>query len=225
MGIHNFRNMNIKPFLFLLFFSVNGNAQVTWKKSELDIGLISELGDIPIRYEFTNTGNVPVRIKSLHPECGCTSVVLEKREFAPGESGVIDLVFVPGNKSGFIEKKVVVETTSDADRTSNLVFRVRLPERIALRGDKFMWKAGGGEEHQIGYVSSVNSKDPISKIYLTSSDATLFGAKVINFIKDKEWQIEIWPFDASNAIKATIGIDVTFASGAKERKELNIAVE
>jgi hypothetical protein len=39
---------------------------------------------VEAKYRFSNTGTYPVTIIEVQPSCGCTTVQLAKKEYAPG---------------------------------------------------------------------------------------------------------------------------------------------
>lgn len=83
-------------------------------KQGVDFGRI--LDDQVTPYQevpFTNQGEGTLIIKDLRASCGCTVGELDKREYAPGESGVIKIQFKPQGKSNAIKQTVTV-TTNDA---------------------------------------------------------------------------------------------------------------
>lgn len=59
---------------------------------------------------FTNEGEGTLIITDLRASCGCTVGELDKREYAPGESGVIKIQFKPQGKSNAVHQTVTVAT-------------------------------------------------------------------------------------------------------------------
>lgn len=95
-----------------------------------------DLGEIPsepyaiARYRFTNRGSETIHVKSLEPSCGCLQPRLERREYAPGESGDFVLrVQTAGEPIGQREYFVRVHYEDPQPREVELTFRLSLPER------------------------------------------------------------------------------------------------
>ncbi len=51
-------------------------------------------------FEFKNTSNRAVTITGLDTSCSCTLAELEKRIYAPGESGRVHVMFEVGDQTG-----------------------------------------------------------------------------------------------------------------------------
>jgi hypothetical protein len=49
---------------------------------------------------FTNTGRASLKITKIKTTCGCTVTQLEKREYAPGESGTIKVTYTAPKATG-----------------------------------------------------------------------------------------------------------------------------
>jgi hypothetical protein len=78
-------------------------------------------------FVFTNTSAQTVRVRQVATSCGCTTAKLEKREIAPGESGVVRVVFTFGGREGLQEKAVVLKLADHPPEV--LGFRVCIPPR------------------------------------------------------------------------------------------------
>ncbi|MDR2652855.1 MAG: DUF1573 domain-containing protein [Prevotellaceae bacterium] len=50
-------------------------------------------GNLTHRFEFTNTGDVPVTIQNVKASCGCTTPDWTKEPVAPGEKGFVDATY------------------------------------------------------------------------------------------------------------------------------------
>jgi hypothetical protein len=96
----------------------------------VDRGQVEPSAVVTARFAFTNRGRETVTVKDLLPSCGCLNPKLEKRVYAPGESGEFFLHVQtaneqPGQKEYFC--KVVYDDPQT--REVDLAFRVQLPER------------------------------------------------------------------------------------------------
>ena len=65
-------------------------------------------------FKFTNTGNALLKIEEIQTTCGCTAAELGKREYAPGESGVIKITFRAGKEAGPTSKHLFVKSNDKA---------------------------------------------------------------------------------------------------------------
>ncbi|MCK4872774.1 MAG: DUF1573 domain-containing protein [Phycisphaerales bacterium] len=95
---------------------------------EVDLGIIDDTKKVTARFPFRNDGAVNLVIAGIKTDCGCTHAPLEKREYAPGEEGVIELVFNPQGRSG-PQRKTALVTTNDP---KNPVVKLLLTTDIRL---------------------------------------------------------------------------------------------
>ena len=87
-------------------------------KNAVDFGRILDDKVTPfLEVPFTNEGAGTLIITNLRASCGCTVGQLDKREYAPGESGIIKIQFKPQGKSNLVRQTVTV-TTNDPSLTN-----------------------------------------------------------------------------------------------------------
>lgn len=92
-------------------------------------------------FPFTNAGTEPITIRNMQSTCGCTVAELEKREYAPGESGEIKAVFSYGGRMGRQMKQVRV-TTSDQRQPTVLEIDVTIPTMVEINPRILYWRVG-----------------------------------------------------------------------------------
>lgn len=63
-------------------------------------------------FKFVNNGKTPLIISYAKGSCGCTVAEYPKDPIAPGESGVMKVLFDSKDKSGHQEKSVSITTNS-----------------------------------------------------------------------------------------------------------------
>ena len=92
-----------------------------------------EMGDVPQgpqvlgEFNFKNTGQNVLEIKSVQPSCGCTSIVAdEKKMFQPDESGKIKFTFNTEGRTGKLDKTITVESNDPKNPRKTLIFSVNL---------------------------------------------------------------------------------------------------
>jgi len=72
-----------------------GPARLVLDREVIDFGVVHELGVHETTLRFSNGGGEPMTIESIRPTCGCTTVGLDKRTYAPGEHGEVRITFDP----------------------------------------------------------------------------------------------------------------------------------
>lgn len=73
-----------------------------------DFGTIQENDVVQYNFRFKNTGSKPLIISSATSTCGCTVPQYPKEPVAPGEEGVLKVVFNSAGKSGRQFKPIFV---------------------------------------------------------------------------------------------------------------------
>src|SRR5579871_165330 len=100
------------PLLFLAFLltAFPVRAQLTWDHAVQEFQRVPEDKEILAHYTFHNNTASQVTIKTLRPSCGCTTAHLEKKVYAPNESGEVVVRFIFGDRKGLLRKTVAVTT-------------------------------------------------------------------------------------------------------------------
>lgn len=65
-----------------------------------DFGTIAQNDVVEYKFRFKNTGTKPLIIGSASSTCGCTIPQYPKKPIAPGEEGILKVVFNSAGKSG-----------------------------------------------------------------------------------------------------------------------------
>ena len=102
-------------FFCVLFYSCMSSdvkPELRVEKDSIDIGTIGLNDSAKISYNLSNTGNRPLRIKSIGTSCGCSEAFVKDSTIQPGESIELQVGFLAADTGRFI-KHVVMETNSD----------------------------------------------------------------------------------------------------------------
>ena len=96
----------------------------------VNLGPIEPMGVVQGHFRFTNRSDRMVKVTNLKPSCGCLQPRLEKREYAPGETGMFDVnVATAGEMPGPREYTITLEYEDPQPRSVTLTFRLELPPR------------------------------------------------------------------------------------------------
>lgn len=96
----------------------------------VNLGPITPMGTARARFRFTNLSDRPVKILNLKPSCGCLKPRLDKRNFAPGETGQFFVqVSTAGEQPGPRAYTIEVEYEDPEPQKTLLTFRMELPPR------------------------------------------------------------------------------------------------
>ena len=116
----------IISFVFLPLFS---KATIKFKEEAVNFGKVDEDKFANLQFEFENIGDSLLVIKRLLPSCGCTTVGLKKKEYKPGEKGVIPIKFKPKGYYSHVTKVITVHTNDEARPT----IRLRLSGEVIVK--------------------------------------------------------------------------------------------
>ena len=81
---------------------------MTFEEEVFEFGDITQGEKVYHSYQFKNTGKTDLVITSASATCGCTVPKWPKKPLAPGEGGIIEVVFNSEGKKGLQHKKVTV---------------------------------------------------------------------------------------------------------------------
>jgi hypothetical protein len=99
--------------IFIFFaLAMSSHGQLVWQNSEEHFEASYRDRVIVTHYRFVNGGKQTVRIVSITTSCDCTTTNLSSREFAPGESGELEVRFDFEGRLGRQEKSIDVITGS-----------------------------------------------------------------------------------------------------------------
>lgn len=85
-------------------------GSLTWESMLIQMTVAPGAAQALASFPFKNTGTSPVTLVKVQPDCGCTTVELDRRAFAPGETGALKVVFTLGDRVGLHEKHIQIIT-------------------------------------------------------------------------------------------------------------------
>jgi hypothetical protein len=86
----------------------DGQPKLVFEKPVHDLGKMVPDKYYNFEFAFTNKGSRELLIERTHAPCGCTVPKLDKKAYAPGESGVIKVRFHAPKRAGKVNKSIVV---------------------------------------------------------------------------------------------------------------------
>lgn len=115
---------------------------LTWAATEVSLEAPPMAESVEAAFTFTNAAEGPVTIQDIHSSCGCTVPSLEKRTYAPGESGTIRALFTIGERVGLQEKVILVTTADPLPSQTALTLRVQIPKLFEISPYFVIWNGG-----------------------------------------------------------------------------------
>lgn len=100
---------------------VQEGAQIKFDEAVKDFGRVPDTVDLSHGFKFTNIGTSTLIIQDVKPSCGCTTTALARTTYAPGETGVIDIVWEP---KGHGKQSKTITIRSNSKRTPIVQLRI-----------------------------------------------------------------------------------------------------
>ena len=102
-------------------------AEISFKETIIDYGIIENGEDGKRTFEFKNTGNSPLIFTRIMSSCGCTIPKKPEKPILPGETGEIQVSY-DTKRTGIFQKAITVRSNA---KTANIILRIKgevLPE-------------------------------------------------------------------------------------------------
>jgi len=74
--------------------------KIVFEQTVHDFGAVAPGSLNPCKFKFKNAGLGVLKISEVTKTCGCTVFTLEKKDYAPGEEGVIEVGYNADKASG-----------------------------------------------------------------------------------------------------------------------------
>lgn len=120
---------------------------LTWTTTEQEIAAGVGEAEVKATFVFRNTGDEPVTISRVKTSCGCTTAGLEKKTYAPGESGQIALSLKTVGRGP--EQTVISQVFTDQQKTPHyLKFTAQIPVPVTADRRVIIWRLDQKPEPQ-----------------------------------------------------------------------------
>src|SRR5437870_4412190 len=154
-------------------------------------------------FKCQNTGDKPVRFKSVRTSCGCTAAQTQKEEVPAGEKGEITATFNIGDRTGTQVKTVNVETDDPQHTTTVLTLKAVIPQQLEITPTFVFWGQGEAPKPKTIVVRAAK-EFPVKHLKVTSSSPD-FQTKVEE-TGNGQFKIDIEPKETSRQIASTLTI-------------------
>jgi hypothetical protein len=174
-------------------------AGLTWEQTQIELHPAAGDKEAVGHFKYKNTGDKPVRIKSVRTSCGCTAAQSQKEAIAPGDTGEVTATFKIGDRIGTQVKGVTVETDDRVHSTIALVLKTVIAQLLEIQPVLVYWQTG--EEPKAKSISVKAGKDfPVKEINITPANQN-FETKITK-VGNGEFKIDIQPRDTARPIAA-----------------------
>ena len=176
-------------------------GQLTWETRVIDLAASPKDNFAEGTFKFKNSGKYPVTILKTESSCGCTSAKLEKKVYAPGESGqVVQRYKIGWSRTPLHQTGLTVVTDDPSEPKTLIGMRVTVETIVQIDPEVLWWKLGEAVSARNANIKIVRS----TPLNLISAETTTPGWKVklITVIPGWEYQVQITPADLSKAQSA-----------------------
>ncbi len=210
------------PFLFSLFlFSTIGvMASIEWEKKEITVAVHPAQLKKEVDFKFRNTGQTPIEFLSLRPSCSCICIRPEKKNYLPGESGILKVIFDLSNRTGPQKKSIKIITSNHPTKSQILYLKINIPEAYQFSTQRLTWEPNQKNLTQSLTLTNVSSK-AISIGKITSSNPH-FKTTLQTLRKGFVYRIELTPEIGLQNARSVIRIQTIPPQGMTESKSYKI---
>lgn len=207
-----------------IFLCGLARAELKWEQTSIELN--PAIGDKQAiaHFKYQNAGKTPVRFKSVHASCGCTTAQTQREEVPPGEKGEITATFNIGDRTGMQVKTVNVQTDDPDPNKANtvLTLKANITTPMEISPAFVYWR--GGEEATPKIVTVKAAKQFPAKNITVKSSSPEFTAKVENGNSQGEWKVDIQPKDTTRVMAAAVLIQTDYPKEAPRTFTVNAQV-
>ncbi len=95
-----------------------------------DFGSVAPGSTNPCKFKFANKGAGVLKISDVTKTCGCTVFTLDKKEYAPGEEGVIDAMYNADRGSGIRTRHLYVMSNDPVNPRIDLTIKASIAQKV-----------------------------------------------------------------------------------------------
>ena len=216
----------IALFALSLFFLARLDASVlAWEKEKISTEVIEgEQTEVKASFSFKNTGDHPVTITGTRPSCGCTTAALDKKTYAPGESGAIAVVFHPADRIGLQEKYITVTTDELNQTPTQLLFEINIRQYLTAEPLYLAWKIGEKPSEKMIVISGLPSR-PITKLTAQGESPGFCETRIEVVEEGRKYNVYVKPVSTEKILNTAVFIDAMFGGNKGRRAEAFIKVD
>ena len=194
---------HIFAFTLSIALCVTARAGLKWDQTAIELHPTATDKQAIGHFKYQNTGDKPVKFKSVRTSCGCTAAQTQKEEVPAGEKGEVTATFNIGERTGTQVKTVTVETNDPANVTTVLTLKAVIPQQLEITPTFVFW--GQGEAPKPKTIVVRAAKDfPVKHLKVTSSSPD-FRAKVEE-TGNGQFKIDVQPQETNKQTASTLTI-------------------
>lgn len=184
----------------LLLAAANAYGDISWETTQITQTADPLSESVSATFKFKNVGDFVITIKEIKPGCGCTTATLEKKTYAPGESGEITATLTIGNRQG-LQSKAIRVTTDGGEAPTVLTMKTLIPEILGIQPTFVFWQKG-----EAPAVKTINLNVGIDEMHIikAQSDNNNMTVQLDEIEPGKRYRISLFPASTNDLLKARI---------------------
>ena len=207
--------------LMSLAMCCRAQAGLEWDKVKHEFEATPEDVRVEVAFAFKNTGAQPVSITRVHTACNCTTAAAAVRQYAPGDSGTLDVKFEFGGRMGPQRKEIKVTTSDGAIHKLELTGWIRQPLTIAP--SLLFWRIG--EEVAAKKAQLTLAAGKKLKIREVVSSNAQIHAEIENNAEGEPISLKVTPRSTSEPHSAEITLITESSAGKPGEYKLHVRVK
>ena len=210
--------------LSLCFLARLDASSLAWGKDKISTEVIEgEQMEVKAAFPFKNTGDHSVTITGAQSSCGCTTAALDKKTYAPGESGQIAVVFHPADRTGMQEKYITVTTDEPNQPPVKLLFEINIKQFLTVEPRLLAWKVGDKPLEQMVVLSGLPAY-PIAEISAQDRPAGTCVTRIEVVEKGQKYNVYMKPTSTTGRLNSVVIIKAKLANDKEKTTEAYIFV-
>ena len=180
-------------------------ADMVLDKERIDVKPKPEDETVVVDFSFVNKGAKPVTIVDIVSGCSCLSASLDKRTYAPNESGTGKAEFKVGSFVGQHEKVVTITTDDPKQAEWAVPFLLDVPEVVVIEPKNVQWWLGEEPDPKVITIK-VTGKDEMNVTQITSTrESVSFTWKTIT--PGREFAITVTPKSTAEVVIGALKVE------------------
>lgn len=152
--------------------------KLVWENDSHDFGVVKDQVELVCKFKFRNTGKRPLVIEKVNTGCGCAAAQLPKNEYAPGETGEIEITYNPKGQ-GRASRSIQVLTNDPEQRSATLTISANIVPVVSAEPTSIQFgQVNVGEVRELEVM--ILSRDPNMEIVGFEATGSEIEARLVN---------------------------------------------
>lgn len=196
--------MRLACLLFVLGIVNLASGGLVWEETSQSRAIDVREGATTFYFRFHNSGSETVDILKLRSSCSCLRLVLDKWEYAPGETGVLKAVADLNGRQGSVRRTVAVIASGQPDYSLHrLHVEMDIPKGYKLSAQRLVWRQGDASEQVCVLTNQLETSVKLAKVESLTEG---FEVRLEEVREGLEYKLYVKPVDAGTPARAAIKI-------------------